>query len=652
MNFRYDINGLRAIAVVGVVLYHFNASWLAGGFAGVDVFFVISGFLMTGVVVKGLEGVSFSILGFYKARANRIIPALAFLCFCVFVFGWFCLTPVDNRLLGQHLASSATFLSNFIYLRESGYFDPSSHGKWLLHTWSLSAEWQFYIIYPVALVFLNKFLQLENFKKVILLSAVLGFMICVVGTHYKPAHAYFLLPTRAWEMLLGGVAYLYPWSLKAAYKKAVELVGVSLILFSYVFFSEEFSWPGYWSLVPVLGTFLVIQSNRTDSIFTNNYVFQKIGGWSYSVYLWHWPLVVLGGYYSLGPQWPLLGIPLSFLFGYLSFRYIEGIRYDSKVEGWMSIIQHPPFIYSFVAFFLGVFMYLSDGLVFKYPQSIQIVSLEATNKNPRYKECQVSTGTVPECVYGEGEVGLIVLGDSHAGAVVRSVENAKPEHLERGVLDWTMSGCPTVSGVYQEKSGAHDYSCGEFVSSRFEVLKQEYKGVPVVYSSRVAAYIDGPNEQHLRHKVGEVRYQVDGHEVVFSRGAQYQELILGGVYEALCEVAESNPLYIVKPIPTLRVNVPKTMARELLSSNENFRVKVSKSYYSDRNADVLELYQRLAVNCGVKLLEVDKYFCDERYCYGDVAGRPIYFDDNHLSVYGADLLIPEFRRAWLSEWLE
>lgn len=164
MKFRKDINGLRAIAVIAVVLFHFNASWLPGGFAGVDVFFVISGFLMTGIIFRGIEQDNFSILNFYIARANRIIPALALLCFVLLVFGWFYLTPLEYQSLGKHAASSVSFLSNFTYWSEAGYFAAASHEKWLLHTWSLSVEWQFYIIYPLMLVAMRKFISIKTMK--------------------------------------------------------------------------------------------------------------------------------------------------------------------------------------------------------------------------------------------------------------------------------------------------------------------------------------------------------------------------------------------------------------------------------------------------------------------------------------------------------
>ncbi|MDH2397129.1 acyltransferase [Providencia rettgeri] len=149
MSFRYDINFLRAIAVMAVVIFHFKPTFLPGGFSGVDIFFVISGYLMTGIIFKGFDKNNFSLVKFYIARANRIIPPLAFLCLILLVFGWFYLSTIDYKNLTKHIASSISFISNIIYSRESDYFDSDANYKWLLHTWSLSVEWQFYIIYPV-----------------------------------------------------------------------------------------------------------------------------------------------------------------------------------------------------------------------------------------------------------------------------------------------------------------------------------------------------------------------------------------------------------------------------------------------------------------------------------------------------------------------
>ena len=424
MQFRKDINGLRAIAVIAVVLFHFNPSWMPGGFAGVDVFFVISGFLMTGIIFRGIEQENFSILTFYVARANRIIPALAVLCLFLLVFGWFYLTPLDYQTLGKHVASSMGFLSNIIYWRESGYFDAASHEKWLLHTWSLSTEWQFYIIYPLVLVAMKQFMSLKTMKATVLVGTVLGFIFSVIATYQWPNPAYYLLFSRAWEMMIGGVAFLYPLELAKSRKKVFEWAGLTLIIVSYIFISKENLWPGYLAVIPVFGAFLLIQAQRDDSIVTSNRLFQLLGKWSYSIYLWHWPLVVAIYYFSLDEKFIYSGIILSVILGFISNRYVESINFRSYFSGIFGYLTCKPlFIAAFVGF-IGIVIFIFRGFESHYPESVLVASKESMNKNPRRDECHVGSGKVPECIYGSGDFGAIVIGDSHAQSIVRSVEKS------------------------------------------------------------------------------------------------------------------------------------------------------------------------------------------------------------------------------------
>src|ERR1039457_4022433 len=160
--FRQDINGLRAYAVAAVLLYHFGVPGFGGGFVGVDVFFVISGFLMTGIILTKLEARNFSLPDFYLARARRIIPALAVFCLALLVFGWFWLTPYTYKALGRYAVASITFVSNFVYQRGAGYFAEPAHDNWLLHTWSLSVEWQFYLLYPLLLLAVARWFRFSS----------------------------------------------------------------------------------------------------------------------------------------------------------------------------------------------------------------------------------------------------------------------------------------------------------------------------------------------------------------------------------------------------------------------------------------------------------------------------------------------------------
>lgn len=410
MRFRKDINGLRAIAVVGVVLFHFNPVWMPGGFAGVDVFFVISGFLMTGIIFRGIEQQNFSILRFYVARANRVIPALAALCLVLLVFGWFYLTPHDYQALGVHAGSSVGFFSNIVYWRESGYFDAASHEKWLLHTWSLSAEWQFYMIYPLVLVAMRKFMAVTSMKAVVLLGTVFGFIFCAIITYKWPNPAYYLLPTRVWEMTIGGVAYLYPFALKEGRKKLLECFGFALIIGSYFFISNENPWPGYLAIFPVLGSFLIVQAQCNNSFITQNVVSQKIGTWSYSIYLWHWPIAVL--FYFEGLKFEVVGILISGILGFISYSFIEQKRTR------LSLIVVPVL---FIPFFFGIYyddknlakaeLFDVELEAFRYVYSNPDCNFRASDPITRI---QMERDSISQKCYTSDKKSILLHGDSHS----------------------------------------------------------------------------------------------------------------------------------------------------------------------------------------------------------------------------------------------
>ncbi|MBU5376253.1 acyltransferase family protein [Pantoea septica] len=290
--FRSDINGLRAIAVLGVVLFHYKPDWLPGGFAGVDVFFVISGFLMTGIIIEKLSKNNFSFFDFYLKRALRIIPALSLLCISLIVIGFFVLDPASYQVLAKDAISTVLFISNYIYFFNSGYFDQSSQERFLLHSWSLSVEWQFYLLLPLLMVFLYKkirndlFVYLFSFLVVTLLLLELGLWL------YKPDFIYYDFISRSWELLLGGLIYFIPKIRTSLLRNVAFYSGFFSIVFSFFYFDSSFAWPGYYALLPVAGAGLIIFSKK-HSFLLDNVIFQKIGSTSYSLYLVHWPLIVL-----------------------------------------------------------------------------------------------------------------------------------------------------------------------------------------------------------------------------------------------------------------------------------------------------------------------------------------------------------------------
>ena len=268
--FRTDINGVRALAVSAVLVYHFASSYLPGGFAGVDVFFVISGFLMTSIIVNNINNNKFSLFNFYLARFRRIVPPLLVLCLVLAVFGWFFFPPLYFESLHKHIAGSISFISNILYMRESGYFDSGVQEKWLLHTWSLSVEWQFYIIYPIILLGLFKVLSFKHVKLVIVTFTIAGTLLCIYYTDVNSKWAFYLLPVRAWEMLLGALAFFYPLSLKMSHARAIQYIGVTLIIATYIFIGHDIAWPSYWALIPTVGTLLVLLANYEHSVLNKH----------------------------------------------------------------------------------------------------------------------------------------------------------------------------------------------------------------------------------------------------------------------------------------------------------------------------------------------------------------------------------------------
>lgn len=444
MEYRADINGLRAIAVVAVVIFHFNPSWMPGGFAGVDVFFVISGFLMTGIIFRGIEKDNFSILKFYVARANRIIPALAFLCLCLIILGGIYLEPIDYRVLGKHVGSSLSFLSNIIYWSEDGYFDASSHEKWLLHTWSLSVEWQFYIIYPFILVALRNFYSVGAMKLIVLIGSILGLIFCIVATYLWPSSSYYFLTTRAWELMVGGVCYLYPINFNQynkKYKKLIEWIGVFLIVTSYLFTSKDVAWPGYLSIIPVLGASLIIQAQQNNSLITSNFIFQRLGQWSYSIYLWHWPIVVAIYFYSLEEIYMYAGIMLSIFLGFLSHKFIEQIYFRNNFFSLASYLTCKPLYMVISLGIVGSVVFLTKGLNFIHPTEGQGLNRNAYSAMTdwHYPEPNLMIGNSSiRFIKGTSEKNVLFIGASHIEQTYPYAEHVDTEY---NIYYLTNGGC-------------------------------------------------------------------------------------------------------------------------------------------------------------------------------------------------------------------
>ncbi|RYZ97342.1 MAG: acyltransferase, partial [Sphingobacteriaceae bacterium] len=301
LKFRYDINALRAIAVTGVLLFHFKVPYFSGGFSGVDVFFVISGYLMTKIIMNDINSDNFSVLAFYGKRLRRIVPALLFLILILTVVCFFLYFPHDYQSIEKNCVSSVLFISNIIYWQTAGYFDRNSEANVLLHTWSLSVEWQFYMIYPLILLLLNKFLKSKmHYLTVFIGATFLLYAGAVYAARIHTEGAFFLLPTRCWEMALGGVAFFSDGLLKSKLtRKYLAVAGYLLIGLSFLTLNNKMAWPGEFTMMPLFATYLVIAANYNNVSLLKSGVVQWIGKISYSLYLWHWPVYVIAIYIGI-----------------------------------------------------------------------------------------------------------------------------------------------------------------------------------------------------------------------------------------------------------------------------------------------------------------------------------------------------------------
>ena len=314
MKFRLDINGLRGWAVILVLFFHYELLNFYGGFIGVDIFFVISGFLMTYIISNSQEANRFTISNFYSRRAKRIVPAILVLIVSVLILGFIILPPNELIQLSKHAGSSVLFLSNFTYMDEAGYFDVISSNKWLLHTWSLSVEWQFYLLYPLILKVLYaitpKQKQIYLHLSFHFLALLCLYYFSIKATVIKEEFGFFMLPARAWELVAGSVVF-YLLSLKIFRNniKFLSDICILLLIASSLLINDAYTWPSSYTLIPVSLTFIIILNNANNSLLLNNNLMQFFGNISYSLYLWHWPVFVALNFFFLDSiMWKFLGI--------------------------------------------------------------------------------------------------------------------------------------------------------------------------------------------------------------------------------------------------------------------------------------------------------------------------------------------------------
>ena len=640
MAFRKDINALRAVGVLAVMLYHFSLFKTAGGFIGVDVFFVISGFLMTKLIVD--KGENFSLWEFYAARARRIIPALLVLCAVLALSGWFFLPSLDYQMLGNHVAASMGFISNFVYKGEAGYFDAPARYKWLLHTWSLSVEWQFYLLYPLFIMAVKKICPRRLLTAVLALT-LLSLFAAALWSYAEPSWAFYLLPARAWELTAGGLVYLYNCGDKKSWlPENIGYGGLLLVVASAFFFTADDPWPFWGALAPVAGAALILAACQSSRAFwIDNAVTQALGRWSYSIYLWHWPLAVALGYWS-APRPMIFNIGallLAIFLGWLSYRFIEqpGRRIGARKAGRLLFYAA-----------LAMAAMAASGLLIAekkgFPARLAsrpLVQRAEEGAEPDYspRAWQENCGfdrhkkILTPCLAGnEKNIRYVILGDSHADRLADAVMAAAGENSGGALLSHT---CATIFDT-ELKSKGRGNGCAAFNQQALDYIENIPEDAIVIVINRYALDVYGPNEG-LHKSFGIIYNNIDDQAAAARDPYEtYQEKLS----DSLCRLQAVRKTYAVRPIPEMTIDIPRFLARQAMFDDRPQNIGIPLAAYKARNLVPNQALERAREKCGLTLLDPAPYLCPDGLCQGAINGTPLYMDSNHLNSEGRRRLLP------------
>jgi peptidoglycan/LPS O-acetylase OafA/YrhL len=589
--YRPEVDGLRALSVIPVVLYHAGFSTFGGGYVGVDVFFVISGFLIGGILHAEMQAGNLSIVRFYERRVRRIIPALTVVVLATLVAGAFVLLPKDYEALGKSAASTAIFYQNFYFWSSSGYFAGAAEMMPLLHTWSLAVEEQYYIVFPLFLMLLAG--RQDSLKWLLLLGLVVSFALCVVLTARSPGAAFYLLPTRAWELLAGAAIAIMPWTPVPVLRQLFSVFGPGLILAAVLLYDSHTQFPGYAAALPVLGACLSIWAgaHTWGGRVLASAPMVYVGLLSYSIYLWHWPIFVLTKHALVSEHLTFvaaaLGIGATWLLSHLTWRYVEtpfrrgGFSQTRILAGGVASL-------AVIAIAGGAIMAMRG-----WPERFDEASLKyaAADLSLKARKCLDAAAKSPEfCTISEGSPGFILWGDSHAGAVLPALETVAAARGVSGVFAG-FNGCPPVLETYPNLRGADIERC-------------------VQHKERVLKYIsDSP-------AIG---------TVVLSAFWENYKVSPERMREILDRLKDKK-VVVLFDVPAPRVEVPRKLA-------------MSHAYGRDPGVapqpKKLEGLAVLAEYPNVTALSLAPVLCPGGVCSLSKDGNALYADGNHLSEYAA-----------------
>ena len=505
MIYRSDIDGLRAVAVVAVILFHAGIGGFSGGYVGVDVFFVISGFLITQILRKDHEAGRFSILKFYERRARRIMPALLVLLLLALAGGYVFLLPFQFGDLGKSTLATLAFISNIKFWRGAGYFEGAAEFTPLLHTWSLAVEEQFYIIFPVVLGLVLRYRR-RWLGPLVTVTGVASLLLSIVGVYLSPSATFYLIPTRAWELLIGAALALdlVPRIRSAAAREWLAAAGLAAIVAAVLLFTPLTYFPGAAALLPCVGTALIIQAGREQPSAVARALGSKvpvfIGLISYSLYLYHFPIFVFARFWSAGElsaATTLACFVLTFVLATLSWRYVERPFRDPK-RFTRNQIFGASIAGSAVVAAVSLAVVLGHGMPARFDARTLALAAGSDDFDAPSRQCinvaLDATATDPACAVGAaprgGMGGFVLWGDSHAAAMSPALDVAADRAGVAGTLV-SFNACPPLLGVAAPRLSWKDQqSCLARNQALVERIRSDPAIETVVMTGFWSAYVD------------------------------------------------------------------------------------------------------------------------------------------------------------------
>lgn len=632
LKYRADIDGLRAVAVIAVLVFHIIPDLLPGGYAGVDVFFVISGYLISSILIKEIRQNSFSILRFYERRVRRLFPALIFVLAFVFLCGWLFMFPDEFILLGKHIASAVIYTSNFTLQRESGYFDISAAYKPLLHLWSLAIEEQFYLFWPWIILFIHQK------KKSLFLTAtglaVVSFLGNLFYLHFDKTGAFYWSPVRFWEIMIG-CALAFKGTRSSNTGNAQSIIGLFLVLISFILLNDSTLFPGFWALLPCIGSYLIISSDNNSLInknFLSNNVLVYIGKISYPLYLWHWPIVtymrLIAPFKKDLLIFQIVAILLSFLMAAFTFHFIEKPIHKYKIKRLVPVLLASWIIIGIVGYGIkksnGIPSRVSSDMT-EMLRDVQRDTVDGVgpfcpgdlkDSKPELNFCRQTKS---------GDPNAAIFGDSHAGHLFPGISYL--DHQRTWLLIGN-SSCPPVLDVNIQTDTKN---CKQREEKMISYLERT-DSIKTIVISFFAEYFQNKKfaADHIASHSALDKFG-NGTEDLSER----QKIFTTGLQNMLTRLKKTKKKIIIFiDVPELPF-FPKDCIPRTEYSAQAF-CRIDKSIVNSRQHEFMEIVKQLKEkNPEIKFFEPNRILCDSHYCYAKHENFLLYRDSHHLSVRGS-----------------